>query len=709
MTLFVFLLIFEIVVFVGMVARTIKQTEIVDIKSTKYFIPLFVVNFVIYGYCFFSSGTDDFLYKFNETWQLALKACLLQFDLDIVRPFIEADVMFHIDLIGSYLLSLITVIYIFLALTGRYLANLIKCKIILLSKKEKIVVVGYNKDAQSFLKTIRDKKVLVWVTPQEKELIKILLVKKKLHAIITPISYKSFKKFKNSPTTFISFLDNNEDMLKLLENYIRFKGKNYSLYAAIDNNHDYTFKSAYAQQNVNFFNKYSLIAKKFISDFPITSLLPDCAFDENTATINDDHTINVFMFGYGTTSKNLLYDMIIDNQLPCVRNGKFALKKINYYIFDKNKIVDNIYNFNFARFENANLNKKDYFDIPEKPCNLEFFNLEIASLELQEKLEEIFAKTPANKTHNFVITNIGEDLDNIDSTMHLFKFFNEHNLMHTKFFTRISIGTNIHMLDAYNKLIPFGEYDILNFDTIVGENLSKLSIDRNFKLYVHNEEVAEQLAEINAIRSVSKQAAELNKLKLSLWSRVNLFDREMNFYNSINIRTKLNLLRLDIVGSSPISNKEYFEIYDNLQEIELKDRIKQYNYPYPKSLSKRNSLAFQEQLHMNAYFVCQGYLPLEKSEVLNKNQFKFINYNIDQRKVIKLTTFDGLDDIINARKEWVNTALQTAYDKQEILNLDNVDLKKPLYQVMDNIPLYKYSNYIIYKIRNDKKRKKKEN
>jgi len=194
MTLFVFLLIFEIVVFVGMVARTIKQTEIVDIKSTKYFIPLFVVNFVIYGYCFFSSGTDDFLYKFNETWQLALKACLLQFDLDIVRPFIEADVMFHIDLIGSYLLSLITVIYIFLALTGRYLANLIKCKSILLSKKEKVVVVGYNKDAQSFLKTIRDKKVLVWVTPQEKELIKILLVKKKLHAIITPISYKSFKK-----------------------------------------------------------------------------------------------------------------------------------------------------------------------------------------------------------------------------------------------------------------------------------------------------------------------------------------------------------------------------------------------------------------------------------------------------------------------------------------------------------------------------------
>ena len=141
MNLFVLLLIFEVLVLIGMIVRISRQTEIVDLKSTKYFIPLFVVNFIIYGYCFFSSGLEDFLYKFNETWQLAISACLLQFDFDIVKPFTESDIMFQIDVIGSYLLSLITVIYIFLALTGRYLANFIKSRRILLSKKEKVVVI----------------------------------------------------------------------------------------------------------------------------------------------------------------------------------------------------------------------------------------------------------------------------------------------------------------------------------------------------------------------------------------------------------------------------------------------------------------------------------------------------------------------------------------------------------------------------------------
>ena len=707
MNLFVLLLIFEIFVFVGIVVRTLRQTEIVDIKSTKYFIPLFFVNFVIYGYCFFAAGFDDVLYKFNETWQLAVKACLLQFDFDIVQPFIENDVMFHIDVIGSYILSLITVIYVFLALTGRYISNFIRCKKILFSKKEKVVIVGFNNDAASFLKTIQNKNILIWVTPDEKQLIKSLLSKKKLHIIMSHFTHNSFKKFKNSPTTFISFLKNNEDMLKLIEGYLKAKGKNFNLHVSIENRHDNTFKNAFSEKNVNFFNKYSLVAKKFISDYPLTSQLPDQAFDEETASIKSDHTINVFLFGYGSTNRNLLYDMIIDNQLPCVIDGKFAHKKINYYAFDKDEITDKLYNFNYTRFKHADLDTKKFFPLPDEPCNLEFLKYNISSLEFKQKLEEIFDKTPKTKTHNFVIVSAGDDLENIDNTLHIYKFFNEHGLTNTKFFTRIRLSAHSHMLDSTSKIVPFGEFDILNYDTIIGEDLNKLSVDRNFKQYLHNEEVAEQLQAINAIRSVRGQTEELNKLKLSLWNRVNIFDREFNSYNSINIRTKLNLLRLDTVGSSPISNKEYFELYDNLNEIEYKDRIKQYNYPYPSSLSKRNSLAFQEQLHTNAYLVCQGYLPLEKSQVLNKNRAKFFNYNHEERKGIKLTTFDGLDEIIEARREWVKNEMKTAYDKEELQNLENVDLKKSLYQVMDNIPLYKYSNYIIYQIRNDKKRKRK--
>ena len=61
-----------------------------------------------------------------------------------------------------------------------------------------------------------------------------------------------------------------------------------------------------------------------------------------------------------------------------------------------------------------------------------------------------------------------------------------------------------------------------------------------------------------------------------------------------------------------------------------------------------------------------------------------------RKEFISLTTFEGLDDVINEcirAKEKLNLPVA----------VEDLDLKKSLYQVMDNIPLFKYSSYMIYK------------
>ncbi|MGN1227836.1 MAG: hypothetical protein ACI4TX_04250, partial [Christensenellales bacterium] len=58
----------EIIVFYEIVKRYIKQTEIMDLKSRKYFAPVLIINYVIYAICVFTRAeTNSFLFNWNST------------------------------------------------------------------------------------------------------------------------------------------------------------------------------------------------------------------------------------------------------------------------------------------------------------------------------------------------------------------------------------------------------------------------------------------------------------------------------------------------------------------------------------------------------------------------------------------------------------------------------------------------------------------
>lgn len=682
----------EVITFVAMIIKLFQQKEIVDIKTTKYFFPTVIINLLIYGIAIFELEIhNNFFTAVINIIGTSLSACFLNVDFGLVEGLMAESQLFSIAFIFSYIITLFTLIFVVVGLVGRQFINFIKCKIKLFSKKEKIIIIGYNQDSHKFAKTVENKRLFIWHPTPSKEDKKYILSKKHLNAIFEPITKESLQKMTNGFTTFVCFLEDIQAVIKFIENYKTITTNKFNLYVSIDVKYEDTFKSTYNASGITFFNKHELIAQKFILDHPITSYLNENQLDLEHAVVDKDTDINVFILGYGPTNKTIFKKMVIDNQFPCIINNQFHHKKVNYYIFDQNQLTDKDFNFNLSRIFDYKFNSEDYYELPSKPMEYEYIQTDIYGKNFNKIINEKLSKINKENHLNYCILSFGEELQNIDFMIKLKTLFTEKGATNTKFFTHIKIQTYAHMFNDIKNCIPFGEYDILNYNTIIADQLNSLSIDRNFQEELKREEVIEVYEDINAISSIKKQKQALQYLKISLWNKQESLTKDLSSYNSMNIRTKLNLCGLDIKGSEQISNREFYAIYDNKGEIETEKRQKVYHYPYPQSLSIRNSLAFQELLHLNAYWFIKGYIPAKKSVINKVKDRKFIETLPETREITSLTTFDGLDQIIQNKIKLIE-AKNWQCDISE-----NIDEKKHLYQVMDNLPLYKYSNYLIYK------------
>ena len=687
----VLLYIFEILVFSSMMAKFIKQKEVVDIKNTKYFFPTILVNLFVYLVAMFGFGAttgEGIFLDISTCIAKSLSACFLNVDANIISPAIEQSVMFTVAFVLSYILNLFTLLFVLVGLLGRYFINFIKVTYILHNKKEKFIIFGHNDDAVDFSKSVPSKNVIFWVGNIDKAEKKKLLTKKSMNLYFEKLDEKAVNKFKNAKVHFVSFETDNEKVINIINIFNLIENKNFNLHIAIDNQYEEAFKYNYYHNSVNFFNKYSLMSQKFLADHPITKYLNNQQIDTTTATVKQDVDLNIFLFGYGAPNKNLFPKLVIDNQFATIQDGTRRRKKVKYHIFDKEDFKDKNYTANFDRYVNATYDKSQYFDLPHKPMEMTYYREDFFTSSFFNTLDSVVDKVSRENSLTYVIVSFGSDLDNYDETIRLKRYFAQKGLEHQiLFFCRITQDTYIHLLEETG-IIPFGEFDIMDYDTIICEKLNKLSVERNFQQCLKEPEVVEAIVQINKISSIKKQQEELNKLKLGLWNSLDVYTRDFNIYNSINIRTKLNLCGFDVEGEEEVSNKEYYKVYDALNEMIVVSREKVYTYPYPESFSARNMLAYQEHLHSNAFWFMKGFAPMRKDDFCNNPKLTLCKYK--KKQLITLTSCDGLDEIILWLKELRDTG------DARCANIE-YDLKKPLYQVMDNVPLYKYSVYKIYK------------
>ena len=89
---------------------------------------------------------------------------------------------------------------------------------------------------------------------------------------------------------------------------------------------------------MTYVNKHQIIAIDFINKYPYTSFMTEEQIDYDTSTVREGININSIFIGFGKTDRQIFTTSVANNQFIAQENGKTVLKKVQYYIFDKDTL-----------------------------------------------------------------------------------------------------------------------------------------------------------------------------------------------------------------------------------------------------------------------------------------------------------------------------------------------------------------------------------
>ena len=549
----------------------------------------------------------------------------------------------------------------------------------MLKKTECDIVLGYSDDS---LKYARINKCVVLVDTnitKEKYLALIdegyVVLKKEFSKEFLTSSYFN----KNNKYNLIS-LKQKETVLTVLETYIEYikisDNKNIKLYIEIEDNKIETIKREIIEKNkveeyITTFSFEELLTREFIEQNPITSHLPLDFIDED-ASIKHDKTINVIFIGFNELSRKLYNYYIINNQLVTFKDGEYKLMPINYYIYDNSEDKSNMFTINGLKEELKKLDKNEYFTLPELPYNTEYNNIPNYSHDCVNYIKD---KLQDENSFTYIFVDTLDIYQNIEMGANLKIWLADYHNYHVYVKNNKQFTKNDDMLSYYGN-----EEIIYNHDIIIKDGLMLMAKKMNevytmqaLKQYENDVDFMER------VKSVATQS----------WNNFDYFTIYSNMFSSINLRLKLNLLKLNYMNDGKMNDLDLIDKMYPLNET---------NYKYDDYSKKntRNALLAQEHARWNAYHLVNGFMPLKKQKIeikkIEENNVSFIIKNVEHKKHACLTTFKGLDELScylkNIASEKVGKEIEIdnydyyKYDESLILNSKEL-LRILKYSVVD--------------------------
>ncbi|MGM9972262.1 MAG: hypothetical protein ACI35W_07620 [Anaeroplasmataceae bacterium] len=611
----IFLIIFELLIFSVLIINTKKKIRVT--KGTFWYLAsTFIVMFVIYslGYIYINKGFS--LFAFFELSSLSVKCYVLEFNRDYLLPLANDNILYKITIILNIILILSTVIGSIASMIRVNIVN--SFRVFFRFKNHCDIVIGGSEDSIAYAKN--NKNTVIITDSISKELRNDLILSG-LAIINKDIeNVKSLDFRKNTTYEIIVFNDSNQVYSKVANKISNIKKPistiiNISIETKVEEA-DIVKDLLCSKEHLNnrifiySFNKYELIAKKFVIENSIAKYLPN-GYIDNNCLIDNNKKINVVLLGYGKVNQELLKMMIMQNQFVTLNNNKMESMPVNYYVIDNN--VDKLNNDLFLRLTHDYdiLKKKtssdEYYPIFEKLCNLHIYNENSKSLKTVELLDEIIDE----KSFTFIITSIGSDYENATYTNKLYSMLKDKG--NIKVFAR----NKSNNFTSNNDVIYFGcEADVITHQEIVNETLTSLAMEQN-KFY--NKISDEKYDEI------VKKYLELP-----------FIEQYSNIYNSTSLYFKANLLGYSFEKNNKngVSKDIFYQNYGELSNV--------YD-DYIKVINSRNTLIFSEHQRWCAYYYLNGFEPMKKTDIYFDE--KTIKKDFKKKQHAFLTDFYHLDDL----------------------------------------------------------------
>ena len=409
---------------------------------------------------------------------------------------------------------------------------------------------------------------------------------------------------------------------------------------------------------IRYKNKYQMVAMNFVDQYPFTKFMDERHIDYGSATVKSGVDINVCMIGFGKTNRQIFMTSVANNQFIEKTKKGVALKKVDYYIFDKTPAENNKnLNHSYYRYRNEIDTKRagDYLPLPDFPANETYYRLDVNDNEFYIRMRDVVTKS--DKDVDFVIIAFETDLENIDMAQKLVEKRAEWGVDDLVIFVKVRNPHEDFALFARKNVFAIGDWsrDAFDIDRITDDKIFRMAQMRN-EVYDLEYKVAHVAGFVVDNNAVAQSRADAYK---KWYTEKSQLERESNLYGCLSLQSKLNMIGLDYCDASAaapaLSEREYMDIYgagDMPQVIDVGDvegkKVIKYTLDFPQSL--RRNLAELEHLRWNSFAISKGIVPADKHTILTETTeadgaVKYTNgRNYSVRRHGNLTTFDGLTE-----------------------------------------------------------------
>lgn len=624
-------LIFSLALTAGIILTTVLSQknggELITKKNLFYVVPTFVLIYLLHVTASAYNGAKfDFFYCFSLI-DTVLDVFKFSAKEELLLPLCTAYPVFYADFVLAFIAGEASVILSVASFFSRRIANRISVNSAL--KKNCDLVVGDTETAVKYVKN-NNGSILLGIdlsSQRYADLIKQGVPVLKLASGTEAVA----KKLKRGGYNIIVFRDGEYAYTKILEFFGGLNGNKIFLEAnqaemKILKEKFITKADDNANLHLTGFSKYELMARRFVTDYPVTKYIPRSFYNEN-CTLKNDKQINIVFVGFGKVNYQLFRMCAMQFQFAKEEGGRLASAPVHYYIFDKKeKGVHNEF-FSHILYEFDEEFKDCDFPKPEKICEIDVDNLDINSVEAKKKFKSLVGKD----SFTYFVVSLDKDLEDASYAQTVRRLFGDD--ANYRIFVRAKNYGGEKLNELSDKIIYFGEEKLLyTHANIVNDDLTELAQRINL-LYNTIANPPEWLKTIkdNKGLTAEEQRRMLNaalvdfnhrEYMLDRWAELPYIEKSSNLYHALNLPFKLNLLGYDMVkkqgdNDCGISEAEFNERYIN------SGRDTGYaDYSYFFKTEASNVLAYIEHLRWNALYILYDYKQMKKSRYEGGGQWR---------------------------------------------------------------------------------------
>ena len=647
------------------------KKDIVNKKCLAFAVPVFVVVYALYTMgSIYNADNGGEKYDFYAAFNLIKKTLsLFAFEVSagVVRPLGAVNGWYAVATAIACALTVLTSVFSVVVLFGVKVSNALRKAKRFMSGCD--IVFGVSPSSMEYLK--RHKNAVLWVEKIKRDEYQRLL-KEGYTVHRAPLNEKNMDKcLRGAEYHLIVFRDVSNSYFSILSCFEKLKpnaDKHLFLHLEANANEVQVVREKYVSampQNTNSFImpfcRYELMARRFITDHPITRYIPRDFFHENL-TLKDDKQINVVFLGFGKVNYELFKMMVTNFQFAKQENGKLKVAPVRYYTFEREKERFNNEYFIRLRDEYDELFQNSSLPPAERVCDLQPpMQTDVHSLEARR---EIRALVHENSYTYFIVSAV-DDFQDAGLAYGLKDLLDGES--NYKIFVR-SKGADSRLLgDEREEIVYFGENaTCFTHENIVNDDLMQLSRHVND---LYNDYTQDEWAQ------------------LRVWQKLPTVEQYSNVNAATHIHYKLNLMgfALQKTAGVGVTKEEFERVYP---DAFMRENGNEYSYFF--GLTTANVLAFIEHSRWNAYYLLSGYKPLPFDEFVwarnDKGKDVLKHKDTDRRRHACLTTYEGLDELISYKYQTMQEAVQKGEKEVGAISRESLaDLYRYDYMVIDGM------------------------